>query len=215
METHIILTLDSAPPPPPPKNKQANKQINSRRIKHNSYWALVIKMETKLDLVYCSLIGNWQTIELNLVPYKFFQQLLKDLGDPQPNAVRNVNHWRPPILKASTRKVTYRLFDLTKFKAALEKQNTVSLKGQVLWRGNLELSETTAAIDPKEAIAAAKRKAHGQGSASRITCQSNLVVGGGDGRATRELDVIWWPNLYNTVGLGKLAIRFYVNRVVL
>ena len=30
-------------------------------------------------------------MELNMVPYKFFQQLLKDLKDPQPNAIRDMH----------------------------------------------------------------------------------------------------------------------------
>ena len=51
--------------------------------------------------------------------------------------------------------------------------------------------------------AAAKSRAHGQGPRNRIPCQSSFVVGLGEGRATRKLDVIWWPNLYNTVALGK------------
>ena len=141
-----------------------------------------------------------------MVPSKFFQQLLKDLGDPQPHS---------EILKSSARKITYRLFDLKIFRDALNKQNTLAVKDQVLWSGDLKVSANSMTVDPREALAAAKSRAHGQGPRDRITCQSNFVVGLGEGRATRELDVIWWPNLYNTVALGKLGIRLYVNRVEL
>ena len=110
-----------------------------------------------------SFIGNCQTLELNMVPSKFFQQLLKDLDDPQPHAVRNVSHWRPPILKSCARKITYRLFDMKIFKDALEKQNTLALREQVLLSGDFELSANTLTADPREAIAAAKSRAHGQG----------------------------------------------------
>ena len=150
-----------------------------------------------------------------MVPSKFFQQLLKDLGDPQPHAVRNTSHWRPPILKSSARKVTYRLFDIQIFMDAMEKQNTLAVKEKVLWSGDLEVSAISMTVDPREALAAAKNRAHGQGPRNRVTCQSNFVVGLGEGRATRELDIIWWPNLYNSAALGKLGIRLYVNRVEL
>ena len=159
--------------------------------------------------------GNWQTVEFIMVPYTFFQQLLKDLDDPQPNAVRNMSHWRPPILKSCARKVTYRLFDINIFKEALQKQTTLPLKEQVHWSGDREACENPLIVDPREALAAAKSRAHGLGSRNRITSQSNLVVGRGEGRASRELDLIWWSNLNNSVAIGKLAIRLYVNRVEL
>ena len=150
-----------------------------------------------------------------MVPYKFFQQLLKDLDNPQPNAMRNMSHWRLPILKSCARKITYRLFDIKILKEALQKQTTLPLKEQVHWSGDREACEVPLIVDPREALAAAKNRAHRQGSRNRITSQSNLVVGHGEGRASRELDLIWWSNLYNAVTIGKLAIRLYVNRVEL
>ena len=44
-------------------------------------------------------------MELNVVPYKFFQQLLKDLYDAQPNARRHMSHWRPLLLNSVGRKL--------------------------------------------------------------------------------------------------------------
>ena len=150
-----------------------------------------------------------------MVPAKFFQQLLRNLADPQPNAIRNQHHWRAPILCSSARKVTYRLFDLDILKVALEKQNTVTLQEQVQWNGDTQVTDYRSEMDPREALAAAKNRAQRKTLKGRITCKSNLVVGHGEGRATRELDLIWWPNLYNTVELGKMCIRLYVSRVQL
>ncbi|KAL9961671.1 hypothetical protein ACROYT_G030663 [Oculina patagonica] len=158
---------------------------------------------------------NWQTLEFNMVPSSFFQQLLRNLKDPQPNAVRNQQHWRAPILCPSSKKVTYRFFDLETLEAALGKQNTVALQKQVQWNGDKQVTDYLSDMDPREALAAAKNKAHGKAPKRQITCRSNLVVGHGEGRATRELDLIWWPNLYNTPLLGKMCIRLYVNRVQL
>jgi len=103
--------------------------------------------------------------------------------------------WRPPILKSLARKITYRLFDTNIFKEA-------STLEWWLWTRRTS-SESSA-----------KSRAHRQGSRSRITAQSNLVVGHGEGRATPELDLIWWSNLYNCINEGKLAIWIYVSRMV-
>lgn len=150
-----------------------------------------------------------------MVPAKFFQQLLRNLDDPQPNAIRNQHHWRAPILCSSARKVTYLLFNLDILKVALEKQNTVTLQEQVQWNGDTQVTDYPSEMDPREALAAAKNRAQRKALKGRITCKSNLVVGHGEGRATRELDLIWWSNLYNTVELGKMCIRLYVSRVQL
>ena len=111
--------------------------------------------------------------------------------------------------------MTYRFFDLTEFKQAFARQNILSLKERVRWNGELEVTERNEECDPRQALLAAKSKAHGCAPKTRITCISNLVVGPGEGRATREVDLIWWPNLYNTALLGKMCIRLYVSRVQL
>ena len=64
-----------------------------------------------------------------------------------------------------------------------------------------------------QALLAAKSKAHGWAPKTKITCISTLVVGYSEGRGTRELDLIWWPNLYKTALLGKMCIQLYVSRV--
>lgn len=96
------------------------------------------------------------------------------------------------------------LFDLETLEAALG--NTVALQKQVQWNGDKQVTDYLRDLDPREALAAAKNKAHGKASQGQITCRSSLVVDHGEGRATRELDLIWWPNLYNTVLLGKMCI---------
>ena len=109
--------------------------------------------------------------------------------------------WRPPILKSLARKITYRLFDTNIFKEALQKQTISPLKEQVHWSGDCDLNEPFPKVQQRA------------GSRGRITAQSNLVVGHGEGRVTRELDLIWWSNLYNCINVGKLAIRIYVSRI--
>jgi len=115
-----------------------------------------------------------------MVPFKFFQQLPKDLGDPQPHAIRNMTHWRPPILKPSARKITYRLFDIQIFRNALEQQNTLAVKEKVLWSGDLEVSANSVTVERLSLLQRAEPMDKVQ---ETITCQSNFVVGLGEGRA--------------------------------
>ena len=150
-----------------------------------------------------------------MFPTKYFEQFLKDLKNPQPHSVRSQHHWRAPILCSSTRKVVYRFFDLGVIKHALAKQNIVTLKERASWNGHVLVAEheKQGDADPVQALLAAKRKAHGAIPRARITCISNIIVGYGEGRATREIDVIWWPNLYHTSLVGKMSIRLFVSRV--
>lgn len=115
------------------------------------------------------------------------------------------------------RKVTYRFFDLNEIKRALAKQNILSLKERVKWSGDLEVTgnDEEEEADPLQALFAAKSKAYRRVPKTRITSLSNLVVGHGEGCATREIDLIWWPNLFYTAQLGKTYIRLYVSRVQL
>ena len=68
-----------------------------------------------------------------------------------------------------------------------------------------------------QAIALAKAKARGQMDFenARPTCRASLVIGKGEGRATREFEIIWWPQMYTNTQRGKIAFRFYVAKVFL
>ena len=63
---------------------------------------------------------------------------------------------RQPILKSLARKITYRLFDTSIFKGALQKQTILPLKEQVHWSGDCELNEPFPNVDTREALAAAE-----------------------------------------------------------
>ena len=53
----------------------------------------------------------------------------------------------------------------------------------------------------------------GSVAAKRVTSKAGLKVGPGQGRTTREIELIWWPDLYSTTNNGKLAIRFFLKKV--
>lgn len=64
-----------------------------------------------------------------MVPAKFFKQLLKNLDDPQPHAIRNQQHWRAPIMSSSARKITYHLFDLNTLRLRQASQSQFTRDG--------------------------------------------------------------------------------------
>ena len=106
-------------------------------------------------------------------------------------------------------------FYLGIIKHALAKQNIVTLKERALWNGHVLVTEheKQGDTDRIQALLAAKRKAHGSIPIARIMCMSNLIIGYREGLVTREIDVIWWPNLYHTSLMGKMSIRLFVSHV--
>ena len=106
-------------------------------------------------------------------------------------------------------------FYLGIIKHALAKQNIVTLKERALWNGHVLVTEheKQGDTDRIQALLATKRKAHGAIPIARIMCMSNLIIGYREGQVTREIDVIWWPNLYHTGLMGKISIRLFVSHV--
>lgn len=66
----------------------------------------------------------------------------------------------------------------------------------------------------EEAVEAAKQRAF-----SRFTTrvqgeqQTEIVVNAGEGRSTRELELIWWPDVFQHCrDYGKLTVRLFVSK---
>jgi len=68
--------------------------------------------------------------------------------------------------------------------------------------------------DGRTALEVAKAKAHGRATSQSPTLQIQIVIGHGKGRATREFNIIWWPDMFLTSNHGKLTLSFYVFKVV-
>lgn len=47
----------------------------------------------------------------------------------------------------------------------------------------------------------------------RASYKATLEVGEGEGRKTREVKLIWWPDLFTASKQGKLAVRFFIKKV--
>ena len=72
--------------------------------------------------------------------------------------------------------------------------------------------------DGRTALDKAKERAQGQAANRTPTLQIQIVVGRGEGRATNEFKLIWWPEMFSTSRLQcaretNFAINFYVSRV--
>ena len=76
------------------------------------------------------------------------------------------------------------------------------------------MADIGSALSGVAAIALTKAKARGASDTSQQpTCHASLVVGEGEGRATREFEVIWWPDMYQDQWRGKLTLLSYVGTV--
>ena len=86
------------------------------------------------------------------------------------------------------------------------------------FRGDQEIDDCNPVrLTGMSAIAQAKANASGlTGQQSQQpTCRASLVVGYGEGRATREFKIIWWPHIYNNQQREKLVLRLYMAKVIL
>ena len=71
----------------------------------------------------------------------------------------------------------------------------------------------TAPLSAEEEILRAKQRAHVLGRKSkRPSSKTSLIVGYGEGRATREIEIIWWPDLYSMSEHGQMVIRIFLEK---
>lgn len=130
------------------------------------------------------------------------------------NAVRDVSHKAQPTYKSTTRRISYKIFDPESFFDTLE-ESQVTLNTEVLYSGNTVCKESSSALplSAEEEIARAKQRAHVPSQQrKRPSSKSTLVVGLGEGRATREIELIWWPDLYTLTEHGQMVIRMFVEK---
>ena len=96
----------------------------------------------------------------------------------------------------------------------LRSQNEIVFQETAVYINDEETNDFPAVsvedFDPRAAIEAAKRRAQVR-NLLRPTSRSRMTVGEGEGSATREFELQWWPNLYK-VNFGKLTFRFFVQK---
>ena len=130
------------------------------------------------------------------------------------NSVKRVCHWRQPVWKKEATKISYKCFEIDEVRSTLNQQSAVPLIEEKAFDGDEEV-EDIPVMTGREAIALAKARVRGEQRDVRMpTCCSSLIVGLGEGRATRELEIIWWPDLYSSGNHGKICFRYYVAKLL-
>ena len=93
---------------------------------------------------------------------------------------------RPPIKSSS----------LKKFQNALDEQGLIQLTTNILYTGQTKFTKEANHGTADEEIARAKQRAYQPRQQRRPSSKSVLVVARGEGRSTREVEVIWWADMF-------------------
>ena len=154
------------------------------------------------------------TLQFPQVPERYFGHLACQMGC-RVHSMRQVPHKKPPFYCPSTRRVSYKVYSLTSFTDALHEQ-TLHKLNDTAWYSDLQKVEKRSDLSPQEELQATKNRSFwstdrneessGDLLTKRLTAKASLGVGPGQGRTTREVEVIWWPDLYSTTRNGKLSI---------
>lgn len=144
---------------------------------------------------------------------KYFCHMLSRLDFPTLDSVRDVKHCRQPIFKRNTRRFSYKIFDEESFRRLLDEQDVLQFRGQALFRNHEEVADISDMV-AEEALELAKQRARNR-TAAKPTSRSVFEIGIGEGRCSREVELIWWPGLYSSSQYGKLTVRFFVRKTSL
>ena len=159
-------------------------------------------------------LGKWCRVDRYDVPEAYLKALLGDIPNVFVNSAREKRHFGPPVWKDITRVVHFRTYYIEDIVTALGEQSGLKLNLKKSYLGNKEVNSVECSNeDGRTALERAKARAHGQAANRTPTLQIQIVVGRGEGRATREFELIWWPEMFSTSMHGKLTLRFYVSRV--
>ena len=131
----------------------------------------------------------------------------------QPNSVRDMSHKALPVYRSSsTRKVSYNIFQLEKLRNALDEQHLVALNSDILFAGQTPCEETGPDGTADDEIARAKPRAYQLRQGRRPSSKFVVVVRRGEGRSTREVEVILWPDLYPLTKHGEIILRLFIEK---
>ena len=148
-------------------------------------------------------------IDSHQVPTEYFEYFIGKLN-VKVNAVRQVCHKTQPSYMSCTRRKSYKIFDCDIFLKALD-EDEAALNTEVLYAGNNlcegQGHDPATPLSAEQEILQAKQRAHLPGEKRRRpSSKSLMIVGYGEGRATREIELIWWPDLYSQTKHGQMIL---------
>ena len=129
------------------------------------------------------------------------------------NSVHQACHKAQPCYQGATLRISYKIFQLDPLLNALEEQELVPFHEERLFAGN-ESEDSPVSLSAEDEIARAKERAYTPAGKKRkrLSSKSVFTVGYGEGRATREVEIIWWPNLYTFTEHGQMTVRMYIEK---
>ena len=157
--------------------------------------------------------GKWLRIDCPQVPRHFFEHFLYRV-DTQINSIQMRAHRSFPY-NAKTRKLSYKFFDVEKLSQVLEEQTLVKLKHSMSFTGDsaCEDDQHEKELSPEEyVLMATRRAAIPIQFRKRVTSKATIVLGVGEGRATREVELIWWPEIFTMTNYGHLVLRLFISK---
>lgn len=140
-------------------------------------------------------------------PVSYLQELLC-MRNLRVNGVRETSHWRPPMMRRSVLRISYKTTCMESFTQCFSVAGT-TIKTSAHFSEEREVpieSKTDVVQTAEDVIRLAMRKEES------ISCSCELKIDPGQ-KPSRELELIWWPNIYEHSDYGKLSLRFYVGRV--
>ncbi|CAB4022185.1 Hypothetical predicted protein [Paramuricea clavata] len=181
---------------------------------------LVTVQERVNEALHPALPGRWTRVEDPCVPEEFVLHFLARILDEtdqviSPHSIKYLSHRGLPY-KAQTQKISYRLYDLVALQCALEEQKTIQLCQSAAFRHHekVQTAENRKKLSMKEKIERMKASANVRYSerTELPTSRSSLVVSVGEGRSTREAEIIYWPSLYDVSKRCKFQLRFFIQK---
>ena len=157
-----------------------------------------------IGLTSDSFKGKWMKLELYHVPSCHFKHLLSTTKC-LPHSVRETAHLRAPILQESTLRISYRTHDPHPIFDALKEQSDLAVKEEVTRGFN---AAALSGMSANEQIAWAKARARNPQEMLQTAVVSEFNIS----EPYRELELIWWPNLYHNKNYGKLDLRVFVKK---
>ena len=76
------------------------------------------------------------------------------------------------------------------------------------------MAESNETQNAKQALQAAKERAHNKTANKNPAMQIQMVAGHGEGRATREFEVIWWTDLFFSHWPWKVNPKIVYSKVL-
>ncbi|KAL9961992.1 hypothetical protein ACROYT_G002024 [Oculina patagonica] len=191
------------------------KKISPARLELYKSWIASLT-ERVGEALHPALPGKWVRLEDAFCPSDLFQHLLYELhghAEFGPHSVSFQPHRKLPY-RSSTIKISYKMYNIQWMREILNQNEGMQLKTEETFSG-LQSIPKGGSLEERKAMARSSGLAGFLNSLQkRPTSMSKVVCKEKEGRATRELELIWWPNILQSSACGKFQLRLYVQKAL-